>query len=395
VNDMEDKIMKVLLIEDNPGDARLIREMLAEERRVSFDLERADRLSIGLGHLAKGEIDVVLLDLSLPDSQGLNTFVRVHAQAPEVPIIALTGLDDEELAVEAVRQGAQDYLVKGQVDSSLLVRSMRYAIERHRAQAEQLHKAQRVRAGKVLGFIGAQGGVGTTTVALNVASALAGQEKTVIAVELRSYFGAFSLQLRGAPVENLSNLLKLDPERINERELSRRLFSYQSGLRVLFGPQKVDECKEIEPDQAEAVIEELAGMADYVILDLPRHPSSATQAAMRHCDSVALVVAPELACVMAGKLTLELLGSWGVSGGLVGAVVVNRTILAGAMKSPEIRSRLGCEIVGVVPPAAEVCMAAQERGVPLVLYKPDNTAAVNLTEIANRLVASEVMAMRL
>ncbi|MGA9348778.1 MAG: response regulator [Anaerolineae bacterium] len=391
---MEDKL-KVLLIEDNPGDARLIREILAEERGASFDVEGADRLSTGLEYLAGGDIDVVLLDLSLPDSRGLDTFARVHAQAPEVPIILLTGLDDEELAVKAVREGAQDYLVKGQVDSSLLVRSMRYAIERHRAQAEQLHKAQRVKAGKVLGFIGAQGGVGTTTVALNVALVLAGQEKTVIAVELRSYYGAFCLQLKGAPVENLRNLLELDPARINERELSTRLSSYGSGLRVLFGPQKADEFKEIEPDQAKAVIEGLAGMADYVIIDLPCHPSSANQAAIRRCDSVALVVVPEPACVMSGKVTLELLRSWGVSGGLVGAVVVNRTLFARTMKLPEIRSRLGCEIVGVVPPAAEACIAAQERGVPLVLYQPDSTAAVNLTEIANRLVAGEVMAVRL
>jgi DNA-binding response OmpR family regulator len=165
---MEDKLMKVLLIEDNPGDARLIQEMLAEERGATFDLERADRLSTGLGRLAAGGIDVVLLDLSLPDSRGLDTFVKVHDQAPEVPIVLMTGLDDEELAVEAMREGAQDYLVKGQVDSSLLARSMRYAIGRHRAQAEQLRKAQPVKAGKVLGFIGAKGGVGTTTIALGL-----------------------------------------------------------------------------------------------------------------------------------------------------------------------------------------------------------------------------------
>ena len=79
----------------------------------------------------------------------------------------------------------------------------------------------------------------------------------------------------------------------------------------------------------------------------------------------------------------------------MGAVVVNRTLLAKAMKLPEIRSRLGCEIVGVVPPAAEACIAAQERGVPLVLHQPHSTAAVNLTEIANRLAAGEAMTMRL
>ncbi|MFQ6080818.1 MAG: PAS domain S-box protein [Candidatus Bathyarchaeia archaeon] len=131
---MDNKHIKVLLLEDNPGDARLIREELAEVRDALFDLECADRLSAGLERLAAGGIDVVLLDLSLPDSRRFDTFAKVHAQAPEVPIVVLTGLDDEELAVKAVRRGAQDYLVKGQVDSNLLVRAMRYAIERKWAE---------------------------------------------------------------------------------------------------------------------------------------------------------------------------------------------------------------------------------------------------------------------
>ena len=133
---MSDDPLKVLLIEDNPGDTRLIQEMLAEVRGAPFDLECTDRLSTGLERLAGGDIGLILLDLSLPDSWGLDTFAEVHAQASQVPIIVLTFLDDEALAVEAVREGAQDYLVKGQVDGNLLVRAMRYAIERKRAEEE-------------------------------------------------------------------------------------------------------------------------------------------------------------------------------------------------------------------------------------------------------------------
>ena len=143
IQNPKSKIVRVLLIEDNAGDARLIREMLTEAKsgslsagRQAFDLECADRLQAGLERLAKGGIDVLLLDLGLPDSQGLDTLARVQAQAPQVPIVVLTGLDDEALAVKAVREGAQDYLVKGQVDSDPLVRSIRYAIERKRVEEE-------------------------------------------------------------------------------------------------------------------------------------------------------------------------------------------------------------------------------------------------------------------
>lgn len=388
---MADIAIRVLLVEDNPGDARLIREMLSEVREVAFDVQRGDRLSTSLERLAEGGIDVVLLDLSLPDSQGLETFARVSAQAPDVPVVLLTGLDDADLAVKAVREGAQDYLVKGQLDSSLLVRSIRYAVERHRAQVERLHKVRRVRAGNVLGFIGAKGGVGTTTVALNVAAVLAQQKKTVIAVELRSHHGTFASLLGHTPTENLRGLLELDPKHINEKELSARLVSWSSGLRVLFGPQGVEEFMPIEGDQAEAVVRGLAGMADVIVVDLPGHPCDASRAAIQRCDRLALVVEPETLSVASGKLTLELLESWGVGGGVVGLVVVNRAMLAVPLTA--IRSQLGYEIVGVMPPAVEACIAAQKRGVPLVLHQPDHLAAISLTEIAQKLVADQAAAI--
>jgi diguanylate cyclase (GGDEF)-like protein len=131
----------VLLIEDNPGDARLIREMIAEDPEAPFDLHFADRLSNGLDFLASRPTGVVLLDLSLPDSLGLETFAKVFAHSPAVPIIVLTGTDDATVALKAVQGGAQDYLVKGKLDRELLMRSMQYSIERKRYQVQIEHQA--------------------------------------------------------------------------------------------------------------------------------------------------------------------------------------------------------------------------------------------------------------
>ena len=137
----ENRQIKVLLIEDNPGDARMIEEMLSnsEVSGTLFDVENADRLSVGLTRIQKGGIDAVLLDLGLPDSAGLGTFEKVYDQAPEVPIVMLTGLDDTELALEGVRMGAQDYLVKGRVDGAMLARTLHYAIERKSAEERIAH----------------------------------------------------------------------------------------------------------------------------------------------------------------------------------------------------------------------------------------------------------------
>ncbi len=139
--------VNVLLFEDNPGDARLIELYLAEGgRQALFTLERADRLSTGLEHLAQGGIEVILLDLGLPDSQGFDAFKKVQAQAPAVPVVVLTGFDDETLAVEAIRHGAQDYLVKGDVDSKVLYRAVRYSVERKRAVEDTKRDSKRVEA---------------------------------------------------------------------------------------------------------------------------------------------------------------------------------------------------------------------------------------------------------
>ena len=131
---MRDNPIRILLIEDNPGDARLIKEMLIDAKRTPLILEWRDRLSLGLQKLAEDGADVVLLDLGLPDSQGLDTYAKTQSKFPVVPIVVLSGLQDEYVAVKAVRDGAQDYLVKGQIDGNLLVRSMMYAIERKRTE---------------------------------------------------------------------------------------------------------------------------------------------------------------------------------------------------------------------------------------------------------------------
>lgn len=128
--------IRILLIEDNPGDARLIREMLTDAESVPFILEWCGRLDAGLQKLTEDGADVVLLDLDLPDSRGLDTYADLHYRFSGVPIVVLSGLPDESLAVKAVSDGAQDYLVKGQIDGKLLARSIRYAIERKKSEDE-------------------------------------------------------------------------------------------------------------------------------------------------------------------------------------------------------------------------------------------------------------------
>ena len=136
-NGNETKPIQILLVEDNAGDVRLLRISLQGARPPGFQITHAGRLEEATNCLLNGHFDVVLLDLSLPDSDGLDTVTRVCGLARHTPIVILTSLEDEALAIKAVRQGAQDYLIKGQTETPLLLRAIQYAIERKHAQEER------------------------------------------------------------------------------------------------------------------------------------------------------------------------------------------------------------------------------------------------------------------
>ena len=143
---MENERIPILLIEDSPTDAFLYCEALEGAIPASFQVTIAERLDLGLEQLKTHHFEAILLDLGLPDSQGLDTFHTVYKEHPEIPIIVLSGWGDEDLALEAVQAGAQDYLVKGKVSRESVVRVVRYAIQRQRSQVALRESENRFRS---------------------------------------------------------------------------------------------------------------------------------------------------------------------------------------------------------------------------------------------------------
>jgi signal transduction histidine kinase len=127
-------VRKILLVEDNPGDARLVRETLSEQGSHNTELAHVGCMAEAEKYLVEHKVDIILLDPGLPDAQGLEAVRRAHAAAPDVTLVVLTHLDDESLATQAMQEGAQDYLVKGQIETRGLLRALRYAIERKRLE---------------------------------------------------------------------------------------------------------------------------------------------------------------------------------------------------------------------------------------------------------------------
>jgi diguanylate cyclase (GGDEF)-like protein/PAS domain S-box-containing protein len=141
---MNKKPIKVLLlVEDNPADARLLREMFSEQSSHHTELTQVETMSQAEKHLAGCAVDIILLDLGLPDTQGLESIRRARAVAPRVPLVVLTSLDDESMAAQALQEGVQDYLIKGQIDARGLLRALRYAVERKSMQEELFEEKER------------------------------------------------------------------------------------------------------------------------------------------------------------------------------------------------------------------------------------------------------------
>jgi two-component system, cell cycle sensor histidine kinase and response regulator CckA len=152
--------VNILMVEDNPGDAQLLQEYLNEGLGSSYQITHCDRLGEALSYLDRSDCDIILLDLSLPDSRGLPTFLNLHGKASDIPIVILTGFDDESLAAQAMQRGAQDYLPKNSLDGQQLARTIRYAIDRKqweetiRAREERINRMQKMEAiGRLSGGI--------------------------------------------------------------------------------------------------------------------------------------------------------------------------------------------------------------------------------------------------
>jgi DNA-binding response OmpR family regulator len=144
-NDAAPDVKNILLIEDNPADARLVEIFLQESPLIQCRITKAEELQEGLERLEEAEFDAILLDLTLPDSQGFSTVKTMIEEFPEYTIIVMTGMEDDKLAINSVKAGAQDFIVKGRFDADLLARTIAYAIERHQLQKRLEDYARAIR----------------------------------------------------------------------------------------------------------------------------------------------------------------------------------------------------------------------------------------------------------
>ena len=379
----------VLLIDSDAASVAVVREALAAVES-EFQLEVTEQLASGLERIVTGGIDIILVHLPLPDANGFEGFERTLRQAGATPVIVLSAHDDAAAALNAVRAGAHDYLVTGRLTGSSLVRCIWHAVERNRRTRDLLVSSAPARGrGRIVTLLGIKGGVGATTTLLNLAAALGALGKKTIAVELGP-LSSFAIRLKRSRVFDIGDFLELDPALIDGRAVEDKLVSLPFGFRALFAPPRSGEARLMGPEQARALIERAAELADFVLVDLPAQVSAMHRTVVEASDFVAVLMEPDLLSIEFAKETFQLLDRWGVDTTARGLVVVNRAALSNSIRPQEVRNRAGCEVVGLVPSAGEACMMAFEANKLLFIAQPEARFSLAIKDIAASLIQNPV-----
>jgi DNA-binding response OmpR family regulator len=375
---------KILIVDDQALMLRLLALPLEQD---GYTIVTAMNGAEALHKIQTDRPDLVILDLMLPDTSGIEVCHRIR-QAPalaELPIIILSGQTELSAKIQGLEAGADEYVTKP-VDPKEMVARVRGLLARTQRLRQPLVAAP-TRQGRIIALIGAKGGVGTTTLAANLATALSLRRQRTVAVELRSYYGTLARHFKASPASTLSTLAELTPSLIGAERVSACLHSTAQGLQLLCGPQRLKDYRDMQPEQVSALLGTLASQADFVIVDLPHLPSTAGRAALRAAQSVLVVVEPEASAVAAGQALIELLSAWSIPNQALKVVVVNRIQAALAQPPAEIERALGCEVLGTVTAAPDQALSALVMGIPMVQSAPTTLVASTLVEIAGRVAA--------
>ena len=303
---MSENPLHILLVEDNPGDAVLVQEMLLDADEDAFVLYRAESLLDGLDKLSQYEVDLLLLDLSLPDSQGLETFSTMQTHAGGAPIVVLTGNDNDALALAAVEAGAQDYLVKDNLDGQRLVRAVRYAVVRRRQQPKAVENPRQRQRGRLIGILGSRGGAGVTTIACHLAGELRRQSGApVLIADLNPNAGAVGFILQTQSPYSLLDAAD-NIHRLDEAFWRTLVGRSGSGIDVLCSPGLLGRGEPPPPGRLRHTLRFARALYDWIIVDLGRlDPLSAR--VIPDLDRLVLVTATDLIAVHACACVVDAL----------------------------------------------------------------------------------------
>ncbi|MFO7631816.1 MAG: response regulator [Caldilinea sp.] len=376
---------KILVADDDLILQRLITSTLELEHH---EVVVANNGQQALDLIRSEEPDLVILDVMMPVINGFDvcTALRKDPGTAMLPVIMLSGLSQVQEKITGLRAGADEYLTKP-VDLRELLTRVDMLLARHRV----LRRSAVAKSGRVLSFIGAKGGVGVTTFAVNFAAKLVEDGKQVILLEFRPDYGTIAVHFDLKPEASLASLRELEPVALTEQVLNRLLLETHSGVRVLCGPQSVNEFGALTAGLGRVLLARLATLCDYVVVDLPPSISEAAEIVIKSSDQVFVVIEPELTSVAAAARRLEQITGYSNTI-LIRLIAVNRQ---GAMllSLREIESRLGHALTDVLPSATDVMSVSVQYGMPIVLAQPNHVYGEHIADLVRQLQDAEAPAV--
>jgi Flp pilus assembly CpaE family ATPase len=342
---MEEKRVSILLIEDNPEFAGLVQHWLATcGGGVAFALSWADTLSNGLSQLARGGVDAVILDLGLPDSEGLGTFtaVRRRAKLKNIPIVVLSASDTESLALQTIQEGAENYLVKNSCNAAVLSRALRHAVARHASDVGS--------PTKVVGVLGAKGGVGTTTIACGLATELrvqTGQRGLLADADLDA--GIVALMM-GVDAQYSIEYAVENFDRLDQSCWNSIVARTADDLHVISSPAHLGQ-EAVAVEAIRQVLTVVKPFYDWLIVDLGRL-NTLTQGLLNCTDELFVVTSTGIAALHEAKRVVEALAKAGIAGDRI-RLIVNEADPSPAFSGLDMPSIFGAEVCASVSRDAE------------------------------------------
>lgn len=376
----------VLLVEDSEDEMLLVKYALEECGNGRYRLEWGNTLSQGKQRLEAGGIDIILLDLGLPGYSGSASFAAMHQAAPDLPIVVLTSDDREQTELAVMTFGAEDYLVKEEISAAHLLHSIRGALYRHQHRPPVPGSRQEGgRRGFAIGFIGAKGGVGTTTTMLNLASVFM-PEREVIVLETAVDRSGFSHQLRaenGLAAETFATHSVTGSLPQNFRDLMTHTCL---GNQVMFEPLRRSMGIQSMIAQARDILRAAASDAEFVLVDAGSEWDVLTQAVIAECQCVVLVVDRESSSMAAVRDWAQRFMNSARPAEDICVLLVDRSGLATSAFRERMQVSFGFSVLGSIPNANEQLTWALERRRPLAYLDRCDPYSIAMGELIGPLV---------
>ena len=386
-------VPKVLIVDDDQIIRTLLRHALGGE---TYQLLEASNGRQALEVVDNETPDLILLDVMMPELNGIEVLRRLKSQehTQHIPVIIITALTGEADVATSLDEGAIDHITKP--FSELIVKTRVRAALRNRAAPTPTGESPAPKRGRCIGFLGAKGGVGVTTAAVNTAVAMAAPQRSVALVELRDSPGTAAMQLGLTTGGNLDKVLTQPlGSRLKPEMISPHFRIHRSGVKLLAAPPALaPERGPASPHQPGELLQVLAEMFDFVILDLPDAKSAMAPSVLNACEFVVLTVELEATCIALTRLVNDSLASGRRLPDSVGALLILHDHSAGTLITVgRARDQLSCPIIGVIPPSGAENLHALKTGVPVFHSAPSSAAAVAYSELGARLMADRISAL--